>query len=99
MKPAFLFLICAVSYAAPSTTAAPNCTTYDDWPCRLRHRTGYAAQLTGGQLKKQLAARPGVWPISESEVRRAPPHRRGSTLRPQHALYVHRRAAAGHPIP
>ena len=44
-------------------------------------------------------ARPGVWRIRQPEIRRPPPHRRGSALRPQRALYVHRRAGAAHSIP
>ena len=94
---------------------ARNCTTYDRWPYGLQNRTGYAAQLSDDQLRKQLAARPvtyllgpgvhasgarpGVWRIRESEIRSPPPHRRGSTLWPQRALYVHRRAGPAHSIP
>lgn len=42
---------------APLRDAA-NCTTYENWPYGLVDRAGYTARFTGGQLRKQLAARP-----------------------------------------
>jgi pimeloyl-ACP methyl ester carboxylesterase len=47
---------------------ARNCTTYDHWPYGLQNRTGYAAQLTGDQLKKQLAARPVTYLLGEIDI-------------------------------
>ena len=47
---------------------ARNCTTYDHWPYGLQGRTGYAAQFTGDQLKKQLAARPVTYLLGEIDV-------------------------------
>ena len=45
-----------------------NCTTYDRWPYGIQGRTGYAAQLTGDQLKKQLAARPVTYLLGEIDI-------------------------------
>ena len=45
-----------------------NCTTYDNWPYGLKNRTGYTAQLTDDQLKKQLAARPVTYLLGELDV-------------------------------
>ena len=47
---------------------ARNCTTYDHWPYGLENRTGYAAQLTGDQLKRQLAARPVTYLLGETDI-------------------------------
>jgi pimeloyl-ACP methyl ester carboxylesterase len=47
---------------------ARNCTTYDRWPYGLQNRTGYAAQLTDDQLKKQLAARPVTYLLGEIDI-------------------------------
>ena len=47
---------------------ARNCTTYDRWPYGIQGRTGYAAQLTGDQLKKQLAARPVTYLLGEIDI-------------------------------
>jgi pimeloyl-ACP methyl ester carboxylesterase len=47
---------------------AHNCTTYDSWPYGLESRTGYAAQLTDDQLKKQLAARPVTYLLGEIDI-------------------------------
>jgi len=47
---------------------ARNCTTFDNWPYGLQNRTGYAAQLTGDQLKKQLAARPVTYLLGEIDI-------------------------------
>jgi hypothetical protein len=47
---------------------AHNCTTYDRWPYGLQNRTGYAAQLTGDQLQKQLATRPVTCLLGEIDI-------------------------------
>jgi len=47
---------------------ARNCTTYDRWPYGLQDRTGYSAQLTADQLKKQLAARPVTYLLGEIDI-------------------------------
>jgi pimeloyl-ACP methyl ester carboxylesterase len=47
---------------------ARNCTTYDRWPYGIQGRTGYAAQLSGDQLKKQLAARPVTYLLGEIDI-------------------------------
>jgi predicted esterase len=47
---------------------ARNCTTYDNWPYGLKNRTGYTAQLTDDQLKKQLAGRPVTYLLGELDV-------------------------------
>jgi pimeloyl-ACP methyl ester carboxylesterase len=47
---------------------ARNCTTYDRWPYGLQGRTGYAAQLSDDQLKKQLAARPVTYLLGETDI-------------------------------
>ena len=47
---------------------ARNCTTYDHWPYGLQGRTGYAAQLSDDQLKKQLAARPVTYLLGEIDI-------------------------------
>ena len=47
---------------------ARNCTTYDRWPYGLQNRTGYAAQLSDDQLKKQLAARPVTYLLGEIDI-------------------------------
>ena len=47
---------------------ARNCTTYDRWPYGLQNRTGYAAQLSDDQLRKQLAARPVTYLLGEIDI-------------------------------
>ena len=47
---------------------ARNCTTYDRWPYGLQGRTGYAAQLSDDQLRKQLAARPVTYLLGEIDI-------------------------------
>ena len=62
------------SYAYPDPARpagfsdARNCTTYDHWPYGLEGRTGYAAQLAGDQLRKQLAARPVTYLLGEIDI-------------------------------
>lgn len=47
---------------------ARNCTTYDDWPYGLEHRTGYASRLTDDQLKTQLSSRPTTYIVGELDT-------------------------------
>jgi len=47
---------------------AHNCTTYDRWPYGLQNRTGYSAQLSDEELKKQLAARPVTYLLGELDT-------------------------------
>jgi len=47
---------------------ARNCTTYNSWPYGLDQRTGYAARLTGDQLKRQLASRPTTYLLGEIDI-------------------------------
>ena len=47
---------------------ARNCTTYNTWPYGLDQRTGYAARLTAGQLKQQLASRPTTYLLGEIDI-------------------------------
>src|SRR5665811_2566040 len=50
-------------------TDGRNCTTYDQWPYGLEHRTGgYTARQTDDQLKKQLAARPVTYLLGEIDI-------------------------------
>ncbi len=45
-----------------------NCTTYDRWPYGLQNRSGYAANIPDGQLKKQLVTRPVVYLLGELDI-------------------------------
>jgi len=54
----------APGFAPPSPAAkfvpytdSGKCTTYDDWPYGLQHRTGYTASVKDDLLKEQLAIR------------------------------------------
>jgi hypothetical protein len=47
---------------------ARNCTTYDQWPYGLQHRTGYVAMVSEDSLKKQLTARPVTYLVGELDV-------------------------------
>jgi pimeloyl-ACP methyl ester carboxylesterase len=50
-------------------TDGRNCTTYNQWPYGLEHRTGgYTARETDDQLKKQLAARPVTYLLGEIDT-------------------------------
>jgi len=50
-------------------TDSRNCTTYNQWPYGLEHRTaGYTARQTDDQLKKQLAARPVTYQLGEIDI-------------------------------
>ena len=58
----------AAAFEFSNFSDARNCTTYDRWPYGLQNRTGYAAQLTDDQLKKQLAARPVTYLLGEIDI-------------------------------
>jgi pimeloyl-ACP methyl ester carboxylesterase len=58
----------AAAFEFRNFSDARNCTTYDRWPYGLQNRTGYAAQLTDDQLKKQLAARPVTYLLGEIDI-------------------------------
>jgi Alpha/beta hydrolase family len=46
-----------------------NCTTYNQWPYGLEHRSGgYTAAESDEQLKKQLAARPVTYLLGEIDI-------------------------------
>jgi pimeloyl-ACP methyl ester carboxylesterase len=50
-------------------TDGRNCTTYNQWPYGLEHRTGgYTARETDDQLKKQLAGRPVTYLLGEIDI-------------------------------
>ena len=50
-------------------TDGRNCTTYNQWPYGLEHRTGgYTARETDDQLKKQLASRPVTYLLGEIDI-------------------------------
>jgi hypothetical protein len=45
-----------------------NCTTFDQWPYGLLHRTGYTSKIADDLLKKQLAARPVTYLLGEIDI-------------------------------
>jgi len=45
-----------------------GCTAYNNWPYGLQNRTGYAAQFSDEQLKKQLVSRPATYLLGEYDV-------------------------------
>lgn len=45
-----------------------GCTTYDQWPYGLQHRSGYSASLTDHQLRTQLATRTTVYLLGELDI-------------------------------
>jgi pimeloyl-ACP methyl ester carboxylesterase len=47
------------------TTKAPS---YNRWPAGLENRTGYTAQMTDDQLRKQLAERPATYLLGQVDV-------------------------------
>ena len=53
------------TYGPFDTTKAPN---FNRWPAGLVNRTGYAAQMTDDQLKKQLAERPTTYLLGQVDV-------------------------------
>lgn len=51
-----------------ATRLTYNCPAYDRWPYGLQGRSGYAATLTGEQLKRQLAERPVTYLLGEIDT-------------------------------
>ena len=50
-------------------TDGRNCTTYNQWPYGLEHRSGgYTARQSDDQLQKQLAARPVTYLLGEIDI-------------------------------
>ncbi len=47
---------------------ASKAPTYNDWPAGLANRTGYTAQMTDDQLRKNLAARPITYLLGQLDV-------------------------------
>jgi len=47
---------------------ARNCTTYDNWPYGLKNRSGYTANISDDELKKQLAARGTTYLLGELDI-------------------------------
>ena len=47
---------------------ARNCTTRDQWPFGLNHRTGYSAKQTDDQIRKQLSSRPTTYLLGELDI-------------------------------
>jgi pimeloyl-ACP methyl ester carboxylesterase len=55
----------AFTYGPFDTTKAPG---YNRWPAGLENRTGYTAQMTDDQLRKQLAERPTTYLLGQVDV-------------------------------
>lgn len=47
---------------------ARNCTTYDKWPYGLEEHTGYTADESDDQLRKQLVSRPVNYLLGELDI-------------------------------
>jgi hypothetical protein len=47
---------------------AAKAANYDKWPAGLENRTGYTAQMTDDQLKKQLVERPTTYLLGQVDV-------------------------------
>jgi pimeloyl-ACP methyl ester carboxylesterase len=47
---------------------ARNCSSYDQWPYGLGHRTGYTAAAKDDQLKQQVASRPTTYLLGELDI-------------------------------
>ncbi len=45
-----------------------NCTTFNKWPYGLEGRTGYTANVTDEQMKRNLAARPVTYLLGEIDI-------------------------------
>ena len=45
-----------------------NCTTYDNWPYGLKHRSGYAVHLVDEQMTSQFLARPVTYLLGEIDI-------------------------------
>ena len=56
--------------AAPfvNFNGARDCTTFDQWPYGFKSRSGYTAQESDDQLKKQLATRPTTYLLGQLDV-------------------------------
>jgi hypothetical protein len=53
------------TYGAFDSTKAPS---FDRWPAGLKNRTGYAANMSEDQLKRQLAERPTTYLLGQVDV-------------------------------
>ena len=53
------------TYGPFDTTKAPN---YDKWPAGLENRSGYTAQMTDDQLRRQLVERPTTYLLGQVDV-------------------------------
>ena len=53
------------TYGPFDATKAPN---YNRWPAGLENRTGYTAQMTDDQLRKQLVERPTTYLLGQVDV-------------------------------
>ena len=53
------------TFGAFDSTKAPS---YDQWPAGLEHRSGYTAQMSDEQLKKQLVERPATYILGQVDV-------------------------------
>ena len=53
------------TYGPFDATKAPN---YNNWPAGLESRTGYTAQMTDDQLKKQLVERPTTFLVGQVDT-------------------------------
>ncbi|MBM3818983.1 MAG: alpha/beta fold hydrolase [Acidimicrobiia bacterium] len=51
---------------------ARNCTTFNQWPFGLEHRSGYASRVTDEQLRRNLVSRETTYLIGELEGPDAP---------------------------
>lgn len=51
---------------------ARNCTTFNQWPFGLEHRSGYASRVSDEQLRRNLVSRPTIYLIGELEGPDAP---------------------------
>ncbi|MBS1240583.1 MAG: hypothetical protein H6R40_10 [Gemmatimonadetes bacterium] len=45
-----------------------GCTTYDQWPYGMQHRSGYSASQPDDQLLRQLASRPTTYLLGELDI-------------------------------
>lgn len=52
----------------PFTSTDPKVANYNHWPSGLENRTGYTAQMSDDQLKKQLVERPTTYLLGQVDV-------------------------------
>jgi pimeloyl-ACP methyl ester carboxylesterase len=52
----------------PFNSADPKVANYNHWPSGLESRTGYTAQMSDDQLKKQLVERPTTYLLGQVDV-------------------------------